>query len=365
MKGEVVFFRVFDIGASVDLGEIRRRVPMEFLSGHEPSERAAPKYAKLPDSLLVTVDRRTLETTRGRLEVDLAVRLYEVGALAVTVRVPFEVGALRQLSAFGSLRVVRDGKEEDLDKFCGRIAARIEEDIVPYLHDSYDVRVDPEPYLAYCILEPDVPARVYVESRRRDVTALLAGDPRPEDIGDEEVQDTWQTWYSYYRDDLVVIEWDAALVIEPSGKYEDTLGVLEIANLQLLELRTYDAYLDKVVDKAYDDLETFFARGGLFRSGRAIVKDLAEVRMDLSEMTVAVENISKFYGDFFLGKVYGGCTRKFELESWQRTVDDKMRALTEIYQVAQGEVESRRMLWLELLIVLLFVSDLVLILYLG
>lgn len=365
MRGEVVYFRVVTLGASVDLEEIRRSVEMAFLAGREPSERAAPKYVRLPDSLLVTVDRRTLETNLGTLTMDLTVRLYEVGALAITLRTPFEVPVLRDLVPFTRLLIMRERKAEDLDAFCERIAARIEEDLVPYLRDSVDLRTPPEPYVAFCITDSDVSARAYVESRRRDVTALLAADPRPEDISDEEIEDTWKNWLSYYRDDLIVIEWDAALVVEPTGKYEDTLAVIELANLQLLELRSYDAYLDQVIDTAYDDVDDFFARGGLFKSGREMVRELAEVRMDLAEMTDEVQNISKFFGDWFLGKLYLACARKFDLEAWRRVVNEKMKALTDIYHVAQAEVDSRRMFWLELLIVLLFVVDLVIIVYLG
>ena len=365
MKGEVVYFRIFDVGASVDLDEIRQRADTDFLSGRAPSERAAPSYARFPKPLVVTVDQRTLATSLGAITFDISARLYSVGALAVTLRTPFEVRVLRDLIPFATLRILRDGQPETLDDYTSRIAQRIGEDIVPYIHESYDVRTQPEPYLAFCITEPDVPARSFVESQPREVTALLAADPRPEDISDEEVHDTWKNWFSYYTDDLVVVEWDAALVIEPSGKYEDTLAVFEVANLQLLELRTYDAYLDRVVEKAYDDLDSFFGRGGFLASGREMVKELAEVRMDLAEVTDEVENISKFFGDWFLGKVYVGCARKFELDSWRRIVNDKMQSLSEIYAVVQAEVESRRMFWLEVLIVLLFVADLVLIFYLG
>jgi hypothetical protein len=275
--------------------------------------------------------------------------------------VPFEANSLRELKPFGNLRIRGTDKEETLDGFTARTAARIVEDLVPFMHDSYDVRVEPEPYTVYCITVSEHPVRTFQEDWRREVTALLAADPRPDDISEEEVEDTWKNWLSYYRDDLVVVEWDAALVIEPTASYEDTLTVFEIANLQLLELRTYDAYLDKVIDKAYDDVEDFFRRGSFLRSGGEKVKDLAGLRMDLAEATFAVENISKLWGDWFLGKVYRGCARKFELESWRRTVADKMQDLSEIYRVVQAEVQGRRMLLLEILIVLLFVIDVLLI----
>ena len=365
MKGEVVFYRIFDVGAAVDLEEIRRTVDMPFLSGRILSERAAPKYARFAQPLLVMVDQRTLETNLGRLTVNIAVKLYGVGALAVVVRTPFEASSLRDLRPYANLRIRGTERDETLDEYCARLVGRIIEDLVPFVRDSYDVKVEPEPYTVYCISVSETPVRVVTESMRRDVTALLANDPRPDAISDEEVEDTWKNWFSYYQDDLVVVEWDAALVIEPSATYEDTLTVFEIANLQLLELRTYDAFLDKVVDKAYDDLEDLFDRSSLLRSGHDTVKELAEIRMDLGEATFQVDNISKLWGDWFLGKVYRACVRKFELESWRRNVEDKMKDLSEIFEVAEAELEARRMLLLETLVVILFVVDLVLIAFRG
>ncbi len=361
MKGEVVYYRLFDIGAAIDLDEVQRRVAMPFLSGRIVSERAAPKYARLGQPLLVHLDQRELDTNLGRLTFNIAVRLFGVGALSVVLRTPFEAANLRDLRPYGSLRIKGAEKDETLDDYCARVAGRIEEDLVPYMHDSYDVKVDAEPYTIYCVTVSEHPVRTFANGWRRDVTALLAGDPRPDDISDEEVEDTWRGWLSYYQDDLVVVEWDAALVIEPTSSYEDTLAVLEIANLQLLELRTYDAYLDKAIDKAYDDLEDLFRRSSLLRSGGEEVKELAELRMDLSEATFQVDNISKLWGDWFLGKVYRASSAKFELESWRRTVAQKMQDLSDIYQVAQAEFEGRRMFILEFLVVLLFVIDLLLI----
>src|SRR3989442_6312 len=282
MKGEVVFYRLFDLGASVDLDEIQGTVDMPFLAGRMLSERATPRYARFAAPLLVHVDQRTVETNLGSLVASIAVKLYGVGALACVVRPPFD-----------------------------------------------------------------------------------ASVPGPDAISDEEVDDTWRNWFSYYQDDLVVLDWDAALVIEPSASYEDTLTVFELANLQLLELRTYDAFLDKVVDKAYDDLEDLFARSSLLRSGHDTVKELAEVRMDLAEASFQVDNISKLWGDWFLGKVYRACAKKFELDSWRRNVEEKMKDLSEIYEVAEAELEARRLLILEFLVVLLFIVDLVLIAYRG
>ena len=49
---------------------------------------------------------------------------------------------------------------------------------------------------------------------------------------------------SYYEHDLVVVDWDAALVIDEPSQFDQTLYLMELANLQLAELEAYDRILD-------------------------------------------------------------------------------------------------------------------------
>src|SRR5438445_807525 len=214
MKGEVVFYRLFDLGASVDLDEIQGRVDMPFLAGRMLSERATPRYARFAAPLLVYVDQRTLETNLGSFVASIAVKLYGVGAVAVVVRTPFETSVLRDLRPFAGLRIRAAGKEESLDAYCRRLVDRIIEDLVPFLHDSYDVNVDPEPYTVYCVSVTETPVRVFTTAWRREVTALLANDPRPDAISDGEGDDTWRNWFSVYEVAEAELEARRLLILE-------------------------------------------------------------------------------------------------------------------------------------------------------
>src|SRR5437879_12048332 len=140
---------------------------MPFLAGRMRSERATPKYARFAAPLLVYVDQRTLETNVGSLVASIAVKLYGVGALAVVVRTPFETSALRDLRPFAGLRIRAADKEKTLDAYCGHLVARIIEDLVPFLHDSYGVNVDPEPYTVYCVSVTETPVRVFTTALRQ------------------------------------------------------------------------------------------------------------------------------------------------------------------------------------------------------
>jgi len=362
MKGEVVYFRLHHIGASVDMDAVKKHVKLPLWAKSIAKEKAAPRYFDFPRPVVLMMDVKSVETNMGKMTFQMVAKLFSVGAISIMLRTPFEATDLRELHPFSGLKVLQNGNEVDLDVLTSKIVESLYQEIKPFCKNSYQVQSPPEPYVAYCVVESDTAARQWVRTKRKEISGLLAGDPHPLRLSAEEVKDTWHYWFSYYEDDLVVIEWDAPLVYEPSGKYEDILAVFEVANLQLLEMRTYDLYLDTVLNKAYDDLETFFSRRGILKSGRNMLKEIGRVRMDLAEMSDVVENISKFFGDWFLAKVYRGCSQKFELEAWSRVLNDKLQALSKIYQTVQEETEARRMYWLEVAIVALFIFDVALIL---
>lgn len=362
MKGEVVYFRLHHIGASVDMEAVRKHVKLPLWAKAVTKGKAVPRYFDFPRPVVLMMDVKSLDTNMGKMTFQVVAKLFSMGAISVMIRTPFEVMDIRELHSFSGLKILQNGNAVDLDVLTSDIVKTLHQEIKPFCKNSYEVQSPPEPYVAYCIVESDAAARQWVRTKRKEISGLLASDPHPMRLSDEEVKDTWRYWFSYYEDDLVVIEWDAALVYESSGKYEDILAVFEVANLQLLEMRTYDLYLDAVLDKAYDDLETFFSGRGILKSGRSMLKQVGRVRMDLAEMSDVVENISKFFGDWFLAKVYRGCSQKFELEAWNRVLSDKLQALSKIYQTVQEETEARRMFWLEVAIVALFVFDVALIL---
>ena len=58
------------------------------------------------------------------------------------------------------------------------------------------------------------------------------------------------TRVSFGRDDVAMIDWSAALLVDREP--DDVRSVLEFANLQLLEVRFLDAALDRALDRSYE-----------------------------------------------------------------------------------------------------------------
>ena len=134
---------------------------------------------------------------------------------------------------------------------------------------------------------------------------------------------------------------------------------MELANLQLAELEAYDRILDDALERSYRDLTSRRTRA------RAnILRDLRELRIDLARFSDELSNITKFFGDWHLARIYENLAARFHLGDWHRTIDGKLKTLADLYQLLNHDQTNRWMLILEMTIVLLFVIDLV-ILFLG
>jgi hypothetical protein len=76
----------------------------------------------------------------------------------------------------------------------------------------------------------------------------------------------------------------------------------------------------------------------------------------------AVEH-HEVFRDWHLARIYQGLSARFHLAEWHKTVDEKLKTLDDIYQILQQDRNSRWMFVLEAAIVLLFVIDILYIVF--
>jgi hypothetical protein len=200
----------------------------------------------------------------------------------------------------------------------------------------------------------------WLRNHSRTVAGLLMQETDVARLSQQETRESTDRHLSYYEHDLVVVDWDAAVLVDEARHFDETVYVMELANLQLAELEAYDRLLDAALSRSYRDL----ARQP-WRNRDNVMRELRELRIDLTRMSDELLNISKFFGDWHLARVYQNISARFHLPDWHRTVDDKLAGLDSLYQLLQHDQNNRWMLILEATIVLLFIIDLVLLFALG
>jgi hypothetical protein len=373
MNGEVVYLYAYDIAYEADLTQIEKQMRGTATRFRLHKLKDAPRSFAVYQPLTIQIEDMQLEGPVGPLTLRTSMKLFSVGAISVQVRVPVSCQRVTDLVVFRDLRF-SDGAT--LDERVKEIAQQLFEGLKTQLDTPVSALAQPEVYTIFCLDTPwrhpaddAVPGSVasmeqWLRAHEREVAALLDDESDAACLSQQEVQETMKYSYSYYRHDLTVLDWDAALVVDHPEGFQDTLYVLEVANLQLEELKVYDVKLDGVLEKAYDDVEVV-TRPHAMRARQRVLNELREIRMDLTKVADELSNITKFFGDWHLARIYMGCATRFHLSQWEDMVNQKLRALDGLYTILQQDSMNRVMLMLEVAVVALFVIDLVIIAVLG
>ena len=228
--------------------------------------------------------------------------------------------------------------------------------------------LDEEAYTVFCVEAPlttseglPLSAENWLQAHRRQIASLLTQESDISNLSRQEAEENTVKYLSYYKNDLVVIDWDAALVVDLTGYVDDVLYALELANLQLEEFRVMDRRLDTYLDRAYEDVER--ERVPLFGRANKVLRHLRRFRVDVAKLTDEVTHITKFFGDWHLARVYLGARDRFYLDQWRASVEQRLAQLDKLYSVVHSELNERRMLWLEIIIVIFFAIDLLILLW--
>jgi hypothetical protein len=186
---------------------------------------------------------------------------------------------------------------------------------------------------------------------------LLLGETSDKALSPAVRDEVLKNAFSYLTDDLVIVDWNSALVVEPSGS-RIVPFVLEFATSQLLEFRYYDGLLDRELARVYDDVEKARPRIIVSPYGR-LTREVLRRFMELTEFTERVDNAIKSVGDIYLARVYLAAIRRFRVPDWRESVEAKLELVGRAYELLKGEVEVSRATLLEVTVVVLIVIEVV------
>jgi len=362
-RGEVVYIYAFDVAYGI------KREPVGRLLGQPVAQFVVDASKRNPRQLffyrpqMVRLPPVERKGPRGPVRIERTVKLLPVGAISITVRVPFEVTDIRELVNFHDL--VFDDGTILLDEVT-QLAESVVAELGSHLIRPLPALAAEEAYTVFCIASPIVVdeagaclnAEDWLRANRRDVAALLTQEIDGGHLSKQESDDSTALRLSYYDHDIIVMDWDAALLMDEPANFGESLYIMELANLQLAELEAYDRILDDSIERAYRDL-----RIRPIRSRRGTLGELREIRIDLTRLSDELSNITKFFGDWHLARIYQSLSSRFHLADWHRSIGEKLKTLDDLYELLNQDRMNRWMLSLEVTIVLLFVIDLIMLFF--
>jgi len=357
-KGSIFVYRVFDIAEEVSLQTVER-----ILS--QPSGESRVKLAeRTRDAVVVRNAPVRISLGEAQLGIsqipikmaEVTATVWDYGALSISFRIPLDENTRWKdlLSLASSLNMDSEvltkidslarAKAKDVVQLISNALIRhtfwpISEDYIVYFFESLAGIKEGKDLL-----------------QRTHIAELLLGESN-EALSDETRERILQNVFQYSNHDLTILDWNSAVVFEPTGQRE-ILDVLEFALTQLLEVRYYDEQLDLRLAELYSSVEA--GRSRLFQNqfGR-ISKDANTRFMEFSEFMERMNNSLKVVGDFYLARIFRGAIRRFRISDWEDSITRKMNVLAQVSSLLQGEMNVRRSHFLEIIIIFLILLELV------
>lgn len=365
---EIVYMALYDIGRSIDL-----KLAASLLPGTPGMRivrrRDTPDSVTIPTPLCVD-----LRSGKQKAFCDDAVegfaataRLYDEGVMSVIVRLRVN-STLEELH--GIERKPVSANIDNLDSYVNEKYRAVLEQVSPaVITDHYDTeRMERETYIAFCFAEVGAPAE-FVLANAHALTTLLSGEPYDSPVHPSQIKKSLSNPFSYSENDLAIFDMDRCVIVDSERDYEDVLLICELANYQFLELRTLDRLLDRWLDEAEADVQAFYGRSPKpgrkkprrIRTG-ALQRKLAVIqalRLDALFILENLENSAKIIGDYFLGIVYEHLTGIFNTAGWTRSVERRLDALQNVYEIVKGDKNERTMLVMEIVFIVVCIIPII------
>jgi hypothetical protein len=348
IRGVLHVYVAFDWGDGICLEQVPQRVAAR--AQELPRRRRTPSsFFYRPAPVHVSLNPVELELAEiGAVQATAGVTLFDFGAVSVGFQVPFELAADALLRLAGS---VADAAPL-VQKACAVLRPLFDQ-LLPAVEDQAWTEDFSEEYFVFQL----PPEQIACTSNQAWLAGLVHLESTP--LSAEEIGEALRYRLSYSPDDLFVPNWAAAVLVDRDC--EETLQAIEFANLQLLELRHIDNRLDVSLAEAARTVQPHArTRLPLWRMTARPLHRLGELKVEAEGLFERTTNVLKLIGDPYLGRVYRLLSARFYLEAWMENIQRKLEVAEGIYQVVSDQATSFRTEFLEVVVVLLILTEILL-----
>jgi hypothetical protein len=351
-SGTLTALYLFDVAEQIDLSRVRA------ILGAGDAARlalksAAPAYLQYQvPPLIVDGDVAGVGPTSG---FSARLKFFDYGVVSLAYSRRFR-GTWAEVVLLGQEYIenaaLEAAAEEAVRRLVARCAAAISRGRASWLSEDYLV-------VAVHDFDGQPTADALLAARGPQIAQLLRGEPQP--LSAQEQEEVLRNRLSYLASDLVVPTWNAAFVYDSDAGAAAALELFEFANSQLLEFRYYNALLDAELTRIYPLLPRTTWRRSLVGGGAVrAANQLHSLFIEVNEITDRTENALQIVGDIYAARVLALAASRLGLTRWKQSVEDKLETLDDIYRSVVEQVSISRGQFLELLVVLILVLELIL-----
>jgi len=357
-KGRILVYRAYDVGEEIDLEKAEK------ILAETPTTRSKFRLKKMNrqavivsnDPLAITLGQYTYLDQGREFVFEMSAKVWDFGSLSLTFDYSIPEG-----TTFDDLRVLGSMIQdyEQFEDYARNKAMELSNQLMAAIGKHKEIKETEvnEDYILYFIeklaRDYDDASKILIEE---DVASLILTEDKGT-LAAPIYDRVYETKLQYYKNDLAVIDWNSAFIIEPSGSL-DIPDVIEFALNQLLEMRYYDDLLDKKLREIYSAIE--LKDMSIFSTRYTdLALEAGQRYIEIAEIVESVENSLKVIGDLYHSTVFRMASKKFRFSDWQGSIDNKLENLAEICKLLLDHINHRKSHLLELTVIALISLELI------
>ena len=356
LAGSLTLYQLYDVGDAIDLDLAQA------LLAAPDARRRVPVPARQSESIQIAQPPLRIEigaTSAGLAGLaatgKLRASIYDLGAVALALELPLH--APLEWPAVADLLAAAQAPSSAL---AGRFTVALDE-LEALIRPAIE-RPERSPlvedYSVLLVERLERPAAAAGLAEHPVVQAALLGERRPLSPSAARLISS----LSYYPEDLAMLSWNAALLIDPDRLASVTAAdLVEFANVELLMLRSYDALLDARLPQMYRRISASERRLALpiVRPYSRLLHDIQRLVAEVTEVSERVDNAFKVTDDVYWNRLYSAMLAVLRVQTWRDGVGHKLALLRETYGMLHDQADAERANALEWIIVILILVELV------
>jgi hypothetical protein len=188
-----------------------------------------------------------------------------------------------------------------------------------------------EEYVVLCLTTIYETPDAFIEANAGTLARFIRS--QRESLDPAEVDEILVSRVRYSKEDLTLVDWEAAVIIAPQADFQSDIELLKIGNYQLLRYRILDQSTEEILRAINQE----FLQGKKSRikptrsSLRRIVAHRLEIALDFEHTD---QNLL-LIGDWYTAKLFASIRNEFYLDEWKSAVRSKLDNLEGIVNTIQ------------------------------
>src|SRR5262249_19668813 len=190
--GEGVYIYAYDVAYEMPREPVNELLGQSVAQFSVDASKRSPKQLFFYRPQMVRLPPLERIGPRGPLRLERVVKLLPVGAISISVRIPFEVACIEDLVAYHDLQFSNGALHHE----ARHLAEEVRRELSPYLVRPMAQLAEEEAYTVFCVESPlrtkdgtPLSAEDWLNAHRREVASLLTQEPDIDHLSKQEAEE--------------------------------------------------------------------------------------------------------------------------------------------------------------------------------